>query len=192
MLVDSSEGSTTKVIVRELFDAVATAAIPIINSFNTVDALAKMNHHHAELFDTVAMAAIPIIDTFNFQDLFNTANTFAKMNHHYPELFDTVATAVIPIIDSFEPQGLSNTVNAFATLNRRQPELFLSFLNQDSPKRSTKSSSIQLTQSRTITFNISNCFAMYETFAYSSTLPTSIPSFNHLPCQQLILPIFNK
>eukprot|EP00980_Cylindrotheca_fusiformis_P027175 scaffold19245_cov73-Cylindrotheca_fusiformis.AAC.1 len=61
-----------------LFDEVANAAIPIIDTFNsqelanTANAFAKIDHQHPLLFDEVAKAAIPIIDTFNSQGLANT------------------------------------------------------------------------------------------------------------------------
>eukprot|EP00980_Cylindrotheca_fusiformis_P018357 scaffold6011_cov63-Cylindrotheca_fusiformis.AAC.1 len=113
-----------------LFDEVANAAIPIINTFksqelaNTVNAFAKMDHQHPMLFDEVANAAIPIINTFNSQELANTVNAFAKMDHNHPMLFDEVANAAIPIIGTFTSQGLANTVNAFARMDHQHPRLF--------------------------------------------------------------------
>ena len=53
----------------ELFDNIATAAIPIINTFNaqdlanTVNAYARMRHRSPRLFEAVADAAMPILDS---------------------------------------------------------------------------------------------------------------------------------
>eukprot|EP00980_Cylindrotheca_fusiformis_P019900 scaffold7011_cov73-Cylindrotheca_fusiformis.AAC.1 len=107
-----------------LFDEVAKAAIPIIDTFNsqdlanTVNAFAKMDHHHPMLFDEVAKAAIPIIGTFESQHLANTVNAFAKMDHPHPMLFDEVARAAIPIIDTFDSQSLANLVSAIAKMQQ--------------------------------------------------------------------------
>eukprot|EP00980_Cylindrotheca_fusiformis_P007786 scaffold1666_cov62-Cylindrotheca_fusiformis.AAC.1 len=61
---------------------------------NTVNVLAKMDHHHPMLFDEVAKAAIPMTGTFKSQELANAVFTaFAKMDHHHPMLFDEVAKA---------------------------------------------------------------------------------------------------
>eukprot|EP00980_Cylindrotheca_fusiformis_P009571 scaffold2113_cov86-Cylindrotheca_fusiformis.AAC.1 len=67
-----------------LFDEVAKASIPIIDTFNsqelsnTVNAFAKMDHHHPMLFDEVARAAIPIIETFDSQNLANLVSAIAR------------------------------------------------------------------------------------------------------------------
>eukprot|EP00980_Cylindrotheca_fusiformis_P025369 scaffold13534_cov69-Cylindrotheca_fusiformis.AAC.2 len=112
-----------------LFDEVAKAAIPIIDTFNSqglanaVNAFAKMDHQHPLLFE-VAKRSIPIIDTFNSQNLASTVNAFAKMDHQHPMLFDGVAKAAIPIINTFNAQELANTVNAFAKMDHNHPMLF--------------------------------------------------------------------
>eukprot|EP00980_Cylindrotheca_fusiformis_P018361 scaffold6012_cov127-Cylindrotheca_fusiformis.AAC.4 len=113
-----------------LFDEVANAAIPIIDTFNaqdianTVNAFAKMDHPHPMLFDEVANAAIPIINTFESQGLANTVNAFAKMDHQRLMLFDEVANVAIPIIDTFNAQDIANTANAFAKMDHQHPMLF--------------------------------------------------------------------
>jgi hypothetical protein len=100
-----------------LFDEVAKASIPIIDTFNSqelanmVNAYTKMDHRHPVLFDEVAKAIVPIIDFFNSQELANAVSGFARAGHGsqagrslYHKVADTIKNNPAYLDDSTDMQ----------------------------------------------------------------------------------------
>ena len=121
----------------KLFQSVASAALPMIQSFspqglaNLANAYAKVNHSHRFLFEAVADETVGRLTKpknnkkkehstlFTAQGLANIVNAFAKTNHHNrPDLFQAIAKRAIPIMDTFNSQNLANTVNAYAKVDQ--------------------------------------------------------------------------
>merc|ERR1719215_80449 len=117
-----------------LFEAVADAAITILDTFNsqdlanTVNAYAKMEYHSPALFEAVADAAIPILDTFNSQDLSNTVAAFAKQRHNCastPLLFQETANIIKSrsSLGEWDLAELTGVVYAFMKARNHDQEL---------------------------------------------------------------------
>eukprot|EP00665_Eupelagonemidae_sp_cell47_P001606 gene1605-160_t len=114
---------------RELFAAVAEAAVPRLREFepqnlaNTAWAYAKAGHAAPALLEAIAAAAVPRLHDFTTQALANTVWAYAKAGHAAPALLEAIAAAAVPRLRDFDPQELANTVWAYATAGHSAPAL---------------------------------------------------------------------
>jgi hypothetical protein len=119
-----------------LFDEVAKLAVPLIDTFNaldlasTVNAYAKMDHHHLVLFDEVAKASIPLVDTFNSQNLAITVSAFARARHDrkaccalYNKVADTIKNNPAYLDDSTSNMQLVAIAYAYVKAKCKDEDL---------------------------------------------------------------------